>query len=52
MRTPNTGKDVKKLSILHISGRNVKQYSYFGKGLAVFKNVFEKTSKGFLFNKC
>ena len=21
MRTPNTGKDVKKLSILHISGR-------------------------------
>ena len=35
MRTPNTGKDVKKLSILHISGRNVKQYSYFGKGLAI-----------------
>lgn len=38
MRTPNTDNALKETSILHISGRNVKQYGYFGKGWQFVKN--------------
>lgn len=36
---PNAGKDVEKLDLSYITGRNVKQYGHFGKE---FDSFFKK----------
>lgn len=36
MTVPSIGKDAEQLGLSHIAGRNVKQYSHFGKQFLSF----------------